>query len=324
MRAKIHTALLAALLGLAGPAVAEDFPSRSMVMIIPFAAGGPTDVLGRIIAQRMGEVLGQTIVVENVGGAGGMAGSKRVADAKPDGYTFEIGTVGTHAQNQSLYQHPLYNSVTDFTPVALIAEVPIVLIARKDLPVKNLQEFVAYAKTNQAKMHFGSGGAGAASHLGCVVLNVAMGTDITHVPYKGGGLAMQDVIAGRIDIECEIMTTVKSHIDSGDVKALAILSKTRSPVEPDLPTALEQGLDAQAYTWNAVFLPKGVPPEIVSKLNSAVVQAMKTPSVRDRLQGLGAQMVSDDRATPDYLAGFVKSEIAKWEAPIKASGVTVK
>lgn len=324
MKATIHAAVLAVLLGLTGPAVAEDFPSRSMVMIIPFAAGGPTDVLGRIIAQRMGEVLSQTIVVENVGGAGGMAGSKRVADARPDGYTFEIGTVGTHAQNQSLYQHPLYNSVTDFTPVALIAEVPIVLIARKDLPVKNLQEFVAYAKENQAKMHFGSGGAGAASHLGCVVLNVAMGTDITHVPYKGGGLAMQDVIAGRIDIECEIMTTVKSHIDSGDVKALAILSKTRSPVEPDLPTALEQGLDAQAYTWNAVFLPKGVPAEIVTKLNGAVVQAMKTPAVRDRLQGLGAQMVSDDRATPEYLAGFVKSEITKWAGPIKASGVTVK
>jgi len=293
-------------------------------MIIPFAAGGPTDLLGRLVAQRMSEILGQTIVVENVGGAGGMAGSKRVADAKPDGYTFEIGTVGTHAQNQSLYEHPLYNSVTDFTPVALIAEVPIVLIARKDLPVGNFKEFVAYAKANQDKMHFGSGGAGAASHLGCVVLNSAMGTNITHVPYKGGVLAMQDVIAGRMDFECEIMTTVKSHIDAGDVKALAILNETRSPVEPNLPTAVEQGLDVKAYTWNAMFLPKGVQPAIVSKLNSAVVQAMKTPAVRDRLQSFGAQIVSDDRATPDYLAGFVKSEIAKWEAPIKASGVTVK
>jgi len=324
MTKPIYGAALALLLGLAGPAIAEDFPTRTMTMIIPFAAGGPTDLLGRLIAQRMGEILGQTIVVENVGGAGGMAGSKRTADAKPDGYTFEIGTVGTHAQNQSLYQHPLYNSVTDFTPVALIAEVPIVLIARKDLPVTNLKEFVAYAKTNQAKMHFGSGGAGAASHLGCVVLNVAMGTDITHVPYKGGGLAMQDVIAGRMDFECEIMTTVKAHIDAGDVKALAILSEKRSPVEPNLPTAIEQGLDVKAYTWNAMFLPKGVPPAIVAKLNSAVVQAMKTPAVRDRLQGFGAQIVSDDRATPEYLAGFVKSEITKWEAPIKASGVTVK
>ncbi len=324
MTKPIYGAALALLLGLAGPAIAQDFPTRAMTMIIPFAAGGPTDLLGRLIAQRMGEILGQTIVVENVGGAGGMAGSKRTADAKPDGYTFEIGTVGTHAQNQSLYEHPLYNSVTDFTPVALIAEVPIVLIARKDLPVANLKEFVAYAKTNQAKMHFGSGGAGAASHLGCVVLNVAMGTDITHVPYKGGGLAMQDVIAGRMDFECEIMTTVKSHIDAGDVKALAILSETRSPVEPNLPTAIEQGLDVKAYTWNAMFLPKGVPPAIVAKLNSAVVQAMKTPAVRDRLQSFGAQIVSDDRATPDYLAGFVKSEITKWAAPIKASGVTVK
>jgi len=317
-------AVLAALLAFTGAAAAQDFPTRTMTMIIPFAAGGPTDLLGRLVAQRMSEILGQTIVVENVGGAGGMAGSKRVADAKPDGYTFEIGTVGTHAQNQSLYEHPLYNSVTDFTPVALIAEVPIVLIARKDLPVGNFKEFVAYAKANQDKMHFGSGGAGAASHLGCVVLNSAMATNITHVPYKGGVLAMQDVIAGRMDFECEIMTTVKSHIDAGDVKALAILSETRSPVEPNLPTAVEQGLDVRAYTWNAMFLPKGVPPAIVAKLNSAVVQAMKTPAVRDRLQSFGAQIVPDDRATPDYLAGFVKSEIAKWEAPIKASGVTVK
>jgi tripartite-type tricarboxylate transporter receptor subunit TctC len=320
---KIAGAVMA-ILGLTGSTLAQDFPTRTMTMVIPFAAGGPTDLLGRAIAQRMGEVLGQTIIVENVGGAGGMVGSKRVADAKPNGYTFGIGTVGTHAQNQTLYQHPLYNSATDFTPVALIAEVPIVLIVRKDLPVTNLKEFVAYAKANQTNLKFGSGGVGAASHLGCVVLNTAMGTDITHVPYKGGGLAMQDVIAGRMDFECEIMSTVKSHIDAGDVKALAILSKTRSPVEPNLPTALEQGLDVQAYTWNAMFLPKGVPAAIVKKLNDAVVQAMKAPAVRDRLQKFGVQFVSDDRATPEYLAAFVKSEIAKWAAPIKASGVLIK
>src|ERR1035437_6156245 len=163
-----------------GSAFAQNFPSRPMTMIIPFTAGGPTDLVGRLIAQRMGDILGQTVIVENVGGAGGMNGSKRVADAKPDGYTFGIGTVGSHAQNQTLYAHPLYNSVTDFTPVALIAEVPIVLITRKDLPVNNLKEFVAYAKANQEKMQFGSGGVGAASHLGCVVLNTAMGTKITH------------------------------------------------------------------------------------------------------------------------------------------------
>jgi tripartite-type tricarboxylate transporter receptor subunit TctC len=321
---KIRGAALAVLLGLTGSAVAQDFPTRTMTMIIPFAAGGPTDLLGRGIAQRVGEILGQTIIVENIGGAGGMIGSKRVADAKSDGYTFGIGTVGTHAQNQTLYEHPLYNSATDFTPVALIAEVPIVLVVRKDLPVNNLKEFVAYAKANQAKLKFGSGGVGAASHLGCVVLNTAIGTNITHVPYKGGGLAMQDVIAGRMDFECEIMSTVKSHIDAGDVKALAILSKTRSAVEPNLPTALEQGLDVQAYTWNAMFLPKGVPAAIVKKLNNAVVQAMNTPALRDRLQKFGVQIVSDERATPEYLAGFIKSEIKKWAAPIKASGVVIK
>ena len=324
MKRTIRGAALAVLLALTGPAVAQDFPTRPMTMVVPFAAGGPTDLLGRMIAQRMGEILGQTVVVENVGGAGGMTGSKRVADASPDGYTFGIGTVGTHAQNQSLYKRPLYNAVTDFTPVALIAEVPIVLIVRKDLPVNNLKEFVAYAKANQAKMQFGSGGVGAASHLGCVVLNTAMGTNVTHVPYKGGGLAMQDLMAGRIDFECEIMTTTKSHIDGGSVKALAMLSKTRSPAEPNLPTALEQGLDAQAYTWNAVFLPKGAPAAIVKKFNSAVVQAMKTPAVRDRLQSLGAQIVSDDRATPEYLGQFVKDEIVKWRAPIQASGVAAR
>ena len=324
MKRTIHGVVLAVLLGLTGSAVAQDFPTRPMTMIIPFAAGGPTDLLGRVIAQRMGEILGQNVIVENVGGAGGTTGSRRVAEAKPDGYTFEIGTVGTHAQSQTLYAHPLYNAVTDFTPVALIAEVPIVLITRKDLPVNNLKEFVAYAKANQAKMQFGSGGAGAASHLGCVVLNTAMGTNITHVPYKGGGLAMRDMMAGRIDFECEIISTVKAHIDDGGVKALAVLSKTRAPVEPNLPTALEQGLDAQAYTWNAVFMPKGAPAAVVKKLNSAVVQAMRTPAVRERLQRLGVQFVSDDRATPEYLGKFVKSEIAKWAAPIKASGVMVK
>jgi tripartite-type tricarboxylate transporter receptor subunit TctC len=293
-------------------------------MIIPFAAGGPTDLLGRVIAQRMGEVLGQTVVVENVGGAGGMTGSKRVAEAKSDGYTFGIGTVGTHAQNQTLYAHPAYNASTDFTPVALIAEVPIVLFVRNSLPVNNLKEFVAYAKANEAKMSFGSGGAGSASHLGCVVLNMAMGTHITHVPYKGGGPAMQDVMAGRLDFECEIMSTVKPHIDAGQVKGLAILDKVRSPALPNLPTALEQGLGAQAYTWNAVFLPKGAPPAIVKKLNGAVLAAMHTPAVRERLSGFGAQIVPDDQATPDYLAKFVKSEIVKWQAPIKASGVEIK
>jgi tripartite-type tricarboxylate transporter receptor subunit TctC len=317
-------AVLASLLAATVSAGAQDFPTKPMTMVIPFAAGGPTDVLGRVVAQRMGEILKQTVVVENVGGAGGMTGMKRVADARPDGYTFGLGTVGTNAQNQSLYAHPAYNAASDFSPVGLIAEVPIVLIVRKDLPVGNLKEFVAYAKANQSKMQFGSAGAGSATHLGCVVLNTAMGANTVHVPYKGTGPAMQDLVAGRIDYLCEIISTAKPQIDGGNVKAIAIMTKTRSPVEPNLATAMEQGLDVQAYTWNAIFLPKGAPDAVVKKLNGAMVQTIKTPAVRERLEGLGAQLVSEDRTSPKYLGDFVKSEIEKWAAPIKASGVQVQ
>jgi tripartite-type tricarboxylate transporter receptor subunit TctC len=312
------------LLGLVTTASAQEFPTRPITMVIPFAAGGPTDVLGRVVAARMSEVLGQNVIVENIGGAGGMTGSARVAQAKPDGYTMVLGTVGTHAQGQTLYKRPLYNAATDFTPVALIAEVPIVLITRKDLPVSSLKEFVEYAKKNQDKMSFGSAGAGSATHLGCVVLNTAMGTKITHVPYRGTGPAMQDLQVGRIDFLCEIMSTAKPQIDAGAVKAIALLTKQRSPALPNVATATEQGLDVQAYTWNALFLPKGAPDAIVKKLNEAAVAAMHTPAVKDKLQNLGAMIVPDDRATPQYLGGFVKSEIEKWAAPIKASGTVVQ
>jgi tripartite-type tricarboxylate transporter receptor subunit TctC len=314
---------LGLLLALSGAAAAQNFPSHSMTLVIPFAAGGPQDVLGRIIAQRMSEVLGQQVIVENVGGAGGGIGSLRVAQAAPDGYTLVLGSVGTHAQNQSLYKKPLYDAATDFTPVALVAETPIALITRKDLPPSNFKEFVAYAKANQAKMQYGSAGAGSATHLGCVVLNYVIGVDITHVPYSGTGPAMQDLMGGRIDYLCDIIATAKPQIDSGTVKGLAILTKDRASVLPNLPTAIEQGTDVQAYTWSAIFLPKGAAPTVVQKLNSAVVQAIHTQSVRDRMGSLGATLVADDRSTPEYLGRFVKSEIVKWAAPIKASGVSV-
>src|SRR5499426_4437197 len=312
------------LLAVTGTALSQTYPARPLTMIIPFAAGGPTDVLGRVMGQRMSEVLGQQVVVENVGGAGGMTGSKRVADAAPDGYMFVLGTVGTHAQSQTIYKKPLYNAATDFTPVALMAEVPIILTVRKDLPVNNFQEFVTYAKANQAKMQYGSAGAGSATHLGCVLLNYVIGTNISHIPYRGTGPAMQDLLGGRIDFLCEVITTAKPQVDGGTVKALAIFHKERSPALPNLPTALEQGTQKlEAYTWNAVFLPKNAPADVVRKLNDAVVQAIKTPSVRERLSGLGAEVASDDRATPAFLGQLVKDEIEKWAAPIKASGVVV-
>ena len=324
MKIIAYAAALGLLLALIGFANAQIFPDRTLTMVIPFAAGGPTDVLGRVMAQRMGEILGQTVIVENIGGAGGMNGGKKVADSKPDGYTMLLGTVGTQAQGQTLYKHPLYNALTDFTPVALIADVPIVLIVRKDLPVNNFKDFVTYAKANASKMQFGSAGAGSATHLGCVVLNTAMGTDIVHVPYKGTGPAMQDLIGGRIDYLCEIISTAKPQIDGGRVRALAIMTKERSPVEPNLPTTLEQGLDVQAYTWNAIYLPKGAPADVVKKLNEAAIAAMTTPAVQDRLESIGAMVVAPDRRSPEYLGKFTADEIKKWEAPIKSSGVSVE
>jgi tripartite-type tricarboxylate transporter receptor subunit TctC len=315
--------LFVILCGGTGAVNAQSWPTRPVTMVSPYAAGGPTDVLGRVMAARMSEVLGQQVVVENIGGAGGMTGAKRVADAAPDGYTFVLGTVGTHAQVQSLYKRPAYHADTDFTPVALIADVPIVLIARPDLPVNSLQEFVAYAKENRAKMTYGSAGAGSAAHLACVVLDAAMGTGITHVPYRGTGPAMTDLQSGRIDFLCGIMNTAKPQIDAGTVKALAIMGKERSPALPSLPTAIEQGLAAEAYTWNAFFLPKNTPAEIVKKLNAATIEAMNTPSVRERLVALGADLAGDNRRSPEYLAQLVKNEIEKWAAPIKASGATI-
>jgi tripartite-type tricarboxylate transporter receptor subunit TctC len=311
-------------LALAGTAPAQEWPTRPVTMIVPFAAGGPQDTISRVIGQRLGEILKQQIVIENVGGAGGTTGSLRVKNAAPDGYTFQIASVGTHAQSQTLYKKPPYNSAEDFTAVAFLGETPIALTVRKDLPVNNLKEFIDYAKKNQDKMSFGSAGAGSATHLGCVVLNTVMGTNITHVPYRGTGPAMQDLHGGRIDFLCEIINTAKPHIESGAIKALAIMTKERSPVLPNLPTGLEQGVQGlEAYTWSAAFLPKGASPEIVKKLNAALNETMDTPSVKERLQGMGVMVPPADRRTPEYMAQFVRSEIKKWEGPIKASGAQV-
>jgi tripartite-type tricarboxylate transporter receptor subunit TctC len=322
MKLKFFAALAA--LALCAPALAQDFPNRAMTMVIPFAAGGPTDVLGRVVAARMSEVLGQNVIVENINGAGGMTGSLHVANSPPDGYEFVLATVGTHAQGQTLYKHPLYNAVTDFTPVILIANVPLVLVTRKDLPVNNFKEFVAYTKEHQATMQFGSAGTGSATHIGCLLMDYLLGINVTHVPYRGAGPAMQDLQGGRIDYLCDVMTTAKPPIDGGQVKGLAVFDSARSPALPDVPTAAEQGMpNLVAYTWNAIYLPKDAPAPIVKKLHDATLEAMHTPSVRDRLTALGAEITPDEQATPQYLTNFTKSEIEKWAAPIKASGVTV-
>jgi tripartite-type tricarboxylate transporter receptor subunit TctC len=315
-------AALAGMLALTDAAAAQDWPKGPTTMVVPFAAGGTTDVLGRIMALRIGEILGQPVVVENIGGAGGMTGSLRVARAQPDGSQFLFSGLGPLVLNPALHKKPAYNAVTDFTPVALFAEVPLVLITREDLPVNNLQDFIAYAKANQAKMNFASAGSGSAIHMGCVLLNMAMGTNIAHVPYRGSGPAMQDLIIGQTDFFCEALPTALPQIQGHTVKAIAMLTRNRAPVLPHLPTAQEQGLaDFEAYTWFALFLPRGTPEAIVRRLHEATVKAAKTPSIRERLEGLGVAPVAPERMTPEQLAEFVRSEIDKWAVPIKAAGL---
>jgi tripartite-type tricarboxylate transporter receptor subunit TctC len=317
-------AAIAGLLALAASAVAQEWPTRPVTMVVPFAAGGPIDIVGRILAPGIAEHLGQQLIVENVGGAGGMAGSYRVAKAIPDGYQFVLGNIGTHAANQTFFKSPLYNAVMDFAPVVLIAETPLVLLARKDMPANNLPEFITYAKTNQAKMQYGSGGVGSASHLACVLLNAAIGVNVTHVPYRGAAPALQDLIAGRIDYQCPDTPIAIPQIESAMVKPIAILTRDRSPSLPALASAREQGLtDFQAFNWFAIFLPKGTPATIVQKLHDATVATKDAPAVQSRMREIGADLVTSERRSPDYLQKFVEAEIKKLAAPIKASGASI-
>jgi tripartite-type tricarboxylate transporter receptor subunit TctC len=312
----IGAALASALL-CGSPAAAESWPTRPLTMVVPFAPGGGTDVLGRIVGRRLSEILAQQVIIENVGGAGGMVGSARVAKAAPDGYQFVLGS-RADAINQTLYKNPLYNFATDLAPVVLIADQPTLLVARKDLPAADLREFIAYARANQAKMQMASAGAGSTGHLDCMLLNAAIGISVTHIPYRGGGPAMQDLIAGRIDYFCTLSATAKQQVDGKLIKALA-----RSAMLPDLPSAREQGLDFEATTWFGFFVPKGTPEPIIQKLHDATVAAMDTPSVQERLNEVGAVTVAPERRSPAYLQNFVLSEIEKNAAPIRAAGLAM-
>ena len=321
--AKIAAA--AALFGSAVPAQAQDWPTRPVTLVVPFAAGGPVDTIARIMAARMSELLGQQLVIENVGGAGGMTGANRVAKAAPDGYTVLLSGSATLAQNPSFYKRPLYNPTADFEHAALFSDSARVLIARKDLPPKTLAEFVAYAKTHQTTMQYGSAGAGSGSHVCAILLDGAMGTKITHVPYRGAGPAMQDLIAGRLDYMAEQISTALPQIRAGTVKAYVTLGLDRAPGLEELATADElgmKGLDCGA--WGAFSFPKGTPAAVVQRLAKASSDAIDTPAVRERFKSIGVVVTAPDRRSPEYLTKFVASEIARWAVPIKASGISIE
>ena len=291
---------------------------------MPYAAGGPVDTIARILAARVSEILGQQFIIENVGGAGGMTGAQRVAKSTPDGYTLLLSGSAVLAINQTLYRRPLYNGTTDFEHVVLNSDSARVLITRPDFPAKTFAEFVAYAKANQGKMQYGSAGAGSGTHVCAVLLDVAMGTKITHVPYRGAGPAMQDLIAGRIDFIAEQISTALPQIQGGKVKAIVTLGLDRAPGLENLPTAEEAGLKGlDCGSWGSFSFPKGTPDAIVRRLADATNEALESPMVRDRFKQIGVVVPAKERRTPEYLRKFVVTETERWAAPIKNSGAVI-
>ena len=317
--------IVAALLAATAPVAAQDWPAHRITLVVPFSAGGSSDVIARIAADGISNNLHQPVIVENVAGVGGLLGGARVAKAAPDGYEFLIGNVGSIAQSQWLYKQPLYNSVKDFAPVGLLTDESLVVIVRPDFPADNLQQFIAYTKANQGKLHFSSSGAGGSNHLACMLLNAAIGIEVTHVPYRNVVQGMQDVMAGRVDYDCLSLPLALPQIAAKSVKPIAVLSKNRSPVLPELQTAAEQGLtNFDAPSWYALFLPAATPPAIVQKLNQATAATLDVPAVQERLKQIGGDVTAPDRRSPEYLAQFLAAEIKRWEAPIKASGVQLE
>src|SRR3954452_17371895 len=304
---------------------AQDWPARPVTMIVPYAAGGPVDTVGRIMAQGLSEVLGQQVVVENVGGAGGMTGATRVAKAAPDGSIFLLGGSATMTTVPALYgKKTPYNPLTDFEHVIQFADSARILIARKDYPANTLKEFVAYAKQNTDKLQYGSSGTGAGAHICALLLDQAMGVKITHVPYRGSAPAMQDLLGGRIDYICEQISTAVQQIKGGTVKAIALMGLSRSDVLPDLKTAPEEGYDLNCASLSAFEFPKGTPEAIVNRLAEATNKVVESAFVRERFHTLGVAVEPPERRTREYYLKSLPPEVERQAAVMKAGGLSAE
>jgi tripartite-type tricarboxylate transporter receptor subunit TctC len=311
-------AVLAGLALLSAPAQAQSYPTRSITMIVPFAAGGPTDVISRIVTAHMAQTLGQTIIIENVVGAGGTTATTRAARAANDGYTLITGHMGTHAASVPLYPKLAYHPEKDFEPVGLLAGTPILILARKDLAPKDLKEFIAYVKANAEKVNAAHAGVGSVSHVSCQLLESILAVKPISVPFNGTGPAMNALVGGQVDYMCDQIVNAVPQIKGGTIKAYAVATPQRNPSLPDVPTTTEAGLPAfQAQAWNAIFAPKGTPADVVAKLNAAVVKALDDEGVRKRLLDLGSVIPAAADRTPAALGTLVKSEIAKWTPVLK-------
>jgi tripartite-type tricarboxylate transporter receptor subunit TctC len=305
-------------------AAAQDWPTRPVSMVVPYAPGGPADVIGRIVASGMSESLGQPVVVENVAGAGGLTGVNRVARATADGYQFLLGPGGVMAQSLGLYKQAPFDPVTDFAPIGLFATAPPILVVRKDFPADDLKSFIAHVRDNQSKLQFGSAGVGSGPYVTCVLLNATIGVSVIHVPYRSSSLAEQDMIAGRIDYYCDFISTALPQIEAGSLKPIATLTHERTASLPSLATADEQGLTGfDASGWYAMFAPKGTPAAVVQRLDKAMSAALDNATVRERLTRLGNTVAPPEQRSAEYFVPFLQAEIKKWTGVMKATGLSL-
>ncbi len=322
-RRAFAAAALVVALAAGAPALAQsDYPVKPITAIVPYAPGGNTDVIGRIVLEHMTKTLGQPIIVENIGGAGGTTGSTRGARAAPDGYTILVGQMGTHGASPALYPNLGYDPVADFEHISQLTDTPIAIFARKTLPVSTLQELIELIRKDPSKLNNGHGGVGATSHVSCLLFTSLIGARPPMVPYRGSGPALQDLVAGTHDFMCDQIPHTVGQVQAGNIKALAIGTPERAAVMPNTPTTVEAGLPAfQASGWNALFAPKGTPRPIVEKLADAVNKALEDPATRARLDQLGAIIPPPARRGPDALRAFVDAEVQKWTPVIKAAKV---
>jgi tripartite-type tricarboxylate transporter receptor subunit TctC len=305
----------------ASQAYAQDYPSKVITIIVPFAAGGPSDTIARLTAQSMGAILKTQLIVENVGGAGGTLGAARLTQAKPDGYTLLVHHIG-HATAPALYRKLPYDAIRDFDPVGLINDGAMALVARKDFPAKNLEELLAYVKANKDKVNMANAGIGSASHLCGMLFMSAINTDFTTIPYKGTGPAMNDLLGGQVDFMCDQTTNNASQIKAGRINAYGITTAKRVTALPDIPTMSEAGMpNFTVSVWHAMYAPKGTPQPIIDKLSKALQEALKDPNLKQRFADLGSEPVAQNFATPDALRAHLKAEIDKWGPIIKKAGV---
>jgi tripartite-type tricarboxylate transporter receptor subunit TctC len=314
---------IAALAALSASAQAQAYPTRPITMIVPFAAGGPTDIVARIVADHMSKTLGQQIVIENVVGAGGTTGATRAMRATPDGYTIIMGHMGTHAAAVALYPKLAYHPLKNFETVGLAAGTPVLIVAKKDFPAKDLKEFAAYIKANVDKVNAAHAGVGSVSFTSCLLLNSVLNVKPTAVPFQGTGPALNALLGGQVDYMCDQIVNLVPQIKAGNIKAYGIGTAERNPALPDVPTTKEAGLpEFQVSAWNAIFAPKGTPKEALDKLSDALSKALDDEGVRKRLLDLGSDIPGPDRRGQDALNKLVDSEITRWTPVIQASGIT--